>query len=153
MNRRDAISQPKSQRAFGSPPTSESRRLRAAIVAPTNAAREFLTRIPMRIPGGLLFIPTSQIVMIVAHGERLTITTSDSAEYSLDYRLKNLEARLNPAEFLRLSRGTIVKLSAISRILRGSSGTNKVILENGQELNMSRIQAARLGRVLLAVLR
>ncbi len=122
------------------------------MVAPAGAPREYLTRIPVRVQDGLLFVPTSRVVTITAHAERLTITTSDRAEHSFEYRLKDLEARLDPAEFLRLSRSIIVNLTAISRIVRGPNGTNKVVLENGRELNMSRKQAVRLRRAVLAVL-
>ena len=90
--------------------------------------------------------------MIVAHGERLTITASDLAEHSFEYRLKNLEARLDPAQFIRLSRSIIVNLTAISRIIRGPNGMYRVVLENGRELDMSRKQAVRLRRVVLAAL-
>jgi two-component system, LytTR family, response regulator len=118
------------------------------MVGPARGPREYLTRVPVRTQSGLLLIPTSQVLMIVAHGERLTITTSELADYSFEYRLKNLEARLDPGEFLRLGRSIIINLASISRIIREPNGTYRVVLENGRELEMSRKQAVRRRRSL-----
>jgi DNA-binding LytR/AlgR family response regulator len=68
------------------------------------------------------------------------------------YRLKDLEARLDPAEFIRLSCGTLANVNAVSRIVAGSSGTHRVVLQNGDEVGMSRIQTQRLRHVLLRLL-
>jgi len=152
MNSGEVVRPSKPARGVRQPATSESLRLRAAIVAPAGARREFLARIPVRTDDGVLLIPASRVAVIAAHGSRLTITTLDQSEHSFEYRLKNLEARLDPSEFLRLNRSVIVRLSIIARISKGRSGTNKVFLENGQQLIMSRKQAVRLRRVVLAVL-
>lgn len=133
--------------------SSELTRLRAAIVAPASSDCRYLTRIPIRTSGTLLLLPTSHVVMIVAHGERLTVTTTDKRTYSFECRLKNLEVHLDPSEFVRVRRGLMVNLSVVSRIVTASGGTCKVILDDGQELGMSRMQAARLRHVLVDVLR
>jgi two-component system, LytTR family, response regulator len=133
-------------------PGSESARLRNAFVTPADTPREFLRRLPIRADSDLLLIPTSQITMITADGQRLIVTTRDQAEHSLSYRLKDLETRLDPSEFVRLSRSLIVNVNAISRVTAGPNGTSTVQLENGQHVAMSRKQVARLRRVLLELL-
>ena len=70
----------------------------------------------------------------------------------MTYRLKDLERRLDPAEFVRLSRGMLVNVDAVARILSSSSGTSRVILHNGDEIGMSRIETKRLRRVVVEVL-
>jgi two-component system LytT family response regulator len=133
-------------------PTSALLRLRTALVGPVASTREFLTRIPIRTDGDLLLIPAARVVTIVARGERLVITTVDQSEHSVLYRLKDLEAHLDPSQFVRLSRNTIVNVDVVSRIAPESSGTNRVTLDNGQEVRMSRNQAARLRRILRELL-
>jgi DNA-binding LytR/AlgR family response regulator len=100
----------------------------------------------------LILVPTSSVAAVAAHGERLIITTLDHHRHTMHYRLKDLEARLDPAEFIRLSRGTLANVNAVSRIVAGPSGTNRVILQNGDEVGMSRIQTQRLRHVLLRLL-
>jgi DNA-binding LytR/AlgR family response regulator len=133
--------------------TSELARLRAAIVAPAGERGRYLSRIPVRTSGALRLVPTSQVAMIVAHGERLTVTTIDQATYSFECRLKILEIHLDPSQFVRVRRGLMVNLNLVSRIVTASSGTYKVLLQDGQGLGMSRMQAARLRHVLVDVLR
>src|SRR6266404_4142347 len=83
-------------------------RLRAALAKPRPASEpEYLTRIPVRDRTTLVVVPTSQVATIVAEGERHTITTIDHHQHSLLYRLRDLEARLDPAVFIRLNRGAL----------------------------------------------
>jgi two-component system LytT family response regulator len=133
------------------PRVSESKRVRAAVVKPAEARREFLRRVPAKTDDGLHLIASDAILMIVAKGLRLSVVTGDH-EYSVLYRLKDLEARLDPSDFLRLSRGIIVNVNRVSHITSGTSGTSTVTLDNGQQLKMSRNQTGRLRQVLLAVL-
>jgi two-component system LytT family response regulator len=62
----------------------------------------------------------------------------------LTYRLKNLEARLDPARFVRLSRSALANLRLIARFSPMPGGTYLAILANRQEVPVSRTQ----GRVL-----
>jgi two-component system, LytTR family, response regulator len=92
----------------------------------------------------VFLVPVAQVAAIVADSERLTITTIGGKQYVIYYRLKDLESRLDPEQFVRLSRAALVNLSAVSRIVVRQSGTHTVILENGQELSMSRLQSRQL---------
>jgi two-component system, LytTR family, response regulator len=112
----------------------------------------YLCRIPVRDHGSIVLIPTSRVVTITAHGERLTIATSDREEYTMVYRLKDLERRLDPREFVRLNRATLVSVDAVARIVSGSGGTSRVTLRSGDEIGMSRLETRRLRRVVVQVL-
>jgi two-component system LytT family response regulator len=109
----------------------------------------YLVRIPLRCHFEVFLVPVSQVAAIVADGEKLIITTVGQRQYVIHYRLKDLETRLDPEQFVRLSRGALVNVSAVSRIVVRPNSTNTVILEGGQELSMSRIQARRLRNTLL----
>ena len=132
---------------------SETERLRSALVGLTRGSGEFLRRIPVRGDDGLVLVPTDRVVTVAAEGERLIITTTDRGQHTILYRLKDLEARLDPGEFVRLNRSVIVSLNAVKRLIRTPGGSIRVVLENGQELGMSRKQTVRLRRVLQELLK
>jgi two-component system, LytTR family, response regulator len=109
----------------------------------------YLIRIPVRCRSEVFLVPVAQVAAIVADAERLTITTIGGKQYVINYRLKDLESRLDPEQFVRLSRAALVNVSAVSRIVVKQSGINTVILEDGQELSMSRLQSRLLRQTLL----
>ena len=132
---------------------SEARRLRSGLVtASATVKSEFLRRIPVRSDDGLVLVPTARVVTIEAERERLIITTIDQDRHTILCRLKNLEQRLDPADFVRLSRSLIVNINVIVRIVTLRGWTSTAILDNGQRLGMSRKQTVRLRRVLHGLL-
>jgi DNA-binding LytR/AlgR family response regulator len=81
-------------------------RVGAAIDAYESAARPpYLERIPVRAREDVFIIPVHQIASIVAEGELLHLATVKGERHTITYRLKDLEARLDPARFIRLGRG------------------------------------------------
>ncbi len=110
-----------------------------------------LTRIPVRRKDEIVLVPVGQIVSIVAEGELLHLTTSRQEHYTISYRLKDLEARLDPAQFIRLGRGALANIDAIARVTPMPGGTYLVTLHNGQELDVSRIQSRLLRTRLLQI--
>jgi two-component system LytT family response regulator len=108
-----------------------------------------LDRIPVRRKDDILLVPVSQIVSIVAEGELLHLATTRQERHTISYRLKDLEARLDPAKFIRLGRGVLANVDAIVRVTPLPGGMYSVKLQNGQQLDVSRIQSRLLrGRLL-----
>jgi two-component system, LytTR family, response regulator len=108
-----------------------------------------LDRIPVRQKHDIVLVPVHQIASVVAEGELLHITTSRQEKYTLSYRLKDLEARLDPARFIRLGRGTLANIDFITRVTPLAGGTYTVKLRNGEQHDVSRIQSRLLrGRLL-----
>jgi two-component system, LytTR family, response regulator len=103
-----------------------------------------LERIPVRQRDEIIIVPVKEIAAIVAEGEILRITTAQNENYTITYRLKDLAARLNPQQFIRLGRGTLANLELLRRVSPMPGGTYVVTLANGQQLNVSRLQ----GRIL-----
>jgi two-component system LytT family response regulator len=124
--------------------------LRAAINAYDElGAASRLERIPIRKREDIVLIPISQVASIVAEGELLHVTTASQERHTMTYRLKDLEARLDPARFIRLGRGTVANIDHIVRVTPLPGGMYSVRLKNGQELDVSRIQSRILrGRLL-----
>jgi two-component system, LytTR family, response regulator len=106
-------------------------------------------RLPVRRGEDILMVPTDQIVSAVAEGELLHLTTVRNEKHVICYRLKDLEARLDPARFVRLSRGTLANTRMIARFSPMPGGTYLAVMTNGQELSVSRSQARILRNTLL----
>ncbi|MGI8639955.1 MAG: LytR/AlgR family response regulator transcription factor [Pyrinomonadaceae bacterium] len=129
---------------------TESANLKAAIETyEETAPKERLERIPVKWRDEILLIPVSEIASIVADGELLHITNLQNKKYTINFRLKDVEARLDANKFLRLSRGALVNLEMIARISPMPGGTFLVALKNGQEIASSRLQSRILREKLL----
>ncbi len=113
------------------------------------APTRYLRRIPVRKRDDIIIIPVDQIAAIVADGELLHLTLINGERFTITYRLKNLEARLDPAKFVRLSRGTIANVELIHRISPMPGGTYVVSLRNNIQLPVSRLRARVLREELL----
>jgi two-component system LytT family response regulator len=100
-----------------------------------------LERIPIRRRDEIILVPVSQLVSIVADGELLHLRTLSNESYTISYRLRDLAARLEPSHFVRLSRGTVVNIDTISRIVRMPGGMFTVVLNDNQEFPVSRLQS------------
>jgi two-component system LytT family response regulator len=121
----------------------EMTRIQAAAAQYESAAGgpAYIERIPVRRRDDILILPVAQIASVVAEGELLHITTAKNERHTITHRLKELEARLDPAKFVRLSRGTLANVEAIKRVTVMPGGTHLVALANGQQLQVSRLQS------------
>jgi two-component system LytT family response regulator len=128
----------------------QASRVGAAVKAYEAAVRSpFLERIPVRQREEVVLVPVSQVSSIIAEGELLHITTVQRTRYTITYRLKDLEQRLDPARFIRLGRGTIANVDLIAKVGVMPGGTHEAVLTNGQKLQVSRIRSRILRQRLL----
>lgn len=128
----------------------ETEKLRNTAKAFGDAAKsKMLERIPVRKKEEIYLIPVDEVASIIADGELLHLTTGKNQKYAINFRLKDLELRLDEKKFVRLSRGALANLSMISRISPMPGGTYLVVLTNGQEINSSRLQSKILRAKLL----
>jgi two-component system LytT family response regulator len=133
----------------------ESGERRAAALANVAAAyaqasrRTYLERLPVRRRMEVIILPVRQISSIVSEGELLHITTLTKERYTITYRLHLLEGRLDPRRFVRLARGTLANIDAITKISPMPGGTYMATLSNGEDLQVSRIQSRVLRETLL----
>jgi two-component system LytT family response regulator len=121
-------------------PAETGRLHMAAATIDLGAPTGFLRRIPVRRDEDILILPVEQIASVVAHGEVLHVTLASGERHVLNYTLRELEARLDPARFLRLSRSTIANIELIERVSPMPGGTYVVTLRNRQRLNVSRLR-------------
>jgi two-component system LytT family response regulator len=125
--------------------TREIRRVDRAATAYEDAVKpEPLDRIPIRKRDELTFLPVDQVASVIADGELLHLHTFKQGRQTITFRLKDLEARLDPARFVRLGRGTLANLDAIVKVNAMPGGTHVALMSNGQKLQISRIQSRKL---------
>jgi two-component system LytT family response regulator len=142
---RETISRAQERLERAEAPVEAAARLTAAAEDYQAATRpQILERIPVRHHDEIVILPVKEIASIVADGELLYLTTAQNESYTLSYRLKDLEARLDPARFVRLGRGTLANIEMMRKVSAMPGGTYVVTLSNGQQLNVSRLQ----GRIL-----
>ncbi|HEY8563757.1 MAG TPA: response regulator [Pyrinomonadaceae bacterium] len=121
---------------------AETENVQKAAAAYSEAVgHEYLERIPVKKREEIFLVPVSEIASIVADGELLHITTDKNQKYVINYRLKDLEMRLAPEKFVRLSRGALANLEMIARVSPLPGGTYLIALKNGQEIASSRLQS------------
>lgn len=123
--------------------TLERARARAA------GTPQYLERIPVKRKDETIILPVRQISSVVADGELLHLTTVGNERFTISHRLHALEARLDPAKFVRLSRGSLAAVDQIQKVSPLPGGTYQVQMANGQALAVSRIQSKRLRETLL----
>ena len=109
-------------------------RARPALVKDSGAApARFLARSGARY----VVIGETQVVCFSSEGG-VTRMVAESGQYWMDQTLNELEARLNPALFFRISRAAMVSLNAVQEVLPMVGGAGEVLLKNGQRLEVSR---------------
>lgn len=77
-------------------------------------------------------------VLYFASEEGLTRLVADGAQYWMDPTLNELEQRLDPARFFRISRAALINLNAVAEVFPFPGGSGEVLLKNGQRLEVSR---------------
>lgn len=101
----------------------------------------FLTRIPIRQKDKIILLSAGEIVSVMAEGRRLKLQTLNGESYEIDYRLKDLEMRLDSEKFIKLSRSALVNIEFINRAKILNGGNHLIFLENGQQIFTSRTQS------------
>ncbi len=98
---------------------------------------QFLPRLVGRRAQKLQVLPIETVQAIVADRELIFALTADG-RYLLSQTLRDLEARLDPAHFLRVHKQTIVNLGSVAEIDPVPKGGAVVRLRNGATIEVSR---------------
>ncbi|MYA27769.1 MAG: response regulator transcription factor [Nitrospira sp. SB0672_bin_25] len=112
---------------------------------------QYIDRFPIRKHDDIYLLPVHRIASAVSEGELMHVTTIDKERYTMNYRLKTLEAKLDPKRFLRVGRGALVNVETIRKITPMPGGSYLLTLTNTQQLRVSRSQSRALRSHLLQV--
>ena len=98
---------------------------------------DYPEKIAIKDRGETTLVPSKTISWIEAAGDYMCIHAGDEV-HVLRSTLKELESKLNPINFQRIHRSTIVNLERIEKVCSHINGEYYLILDNGSRLKMSR---------------
>ncbi len=116
----------------------ETARVQAAGALYTEAKGGYLERLPVRRKHDIVIVAVRDIASLVTEHELLVLTTVNKERFVLDTPLREIEGRLDPARFVRLSRSALANLDVIARVEPLPGGLHTVHLSNGQQIHVSR---------------
>lgn len=96
-----------------------------------------LARILIKEPKRIYFIKAEDIYWFEASGDYVILHT-ESKSHLINYSLTELEQRLNPENFVRIHRSTIVNVSVISEFEPYFNGEYFITLKNKTKVKLSR---------------
>ena len=82
-------------------------------------------------------LPESRVLFFESEGRR-TRVSSETGQFWMDPTLDELEERLDPARFLRVSDAVLVSVNAVAEVRRRFGGWGEVVLKNGRRLEVKR---------------
>jgi two-component system, LytTR family, response regulator len=111
------------------------RRLNSAI--PSAVGSQWLTRLSIKDDEHILFVPVDEIIWIEAANKYVVVYTPTGSHISRQ-TIQGLEDQLNPREFVRTHRSTLVRKAAVRGLHPLFHGDYIVKLMNGAEVPLSR---------------
>lgn len=131
-------------------PADEPQALRPLIeelVAELRAQRRRTTRLAVKTSGKVVFLRPDEIDWVEAAGNYVKLHVGADAHL---YResMKNMEARLEGGQFVRIHRSAIVNVDRIRELQPWFHGEYVVILQGGVRLMASRVFSDRLDRLI-----
>ena len=114
---------------------------RIADVAPGEAIAahptRYIDRIMVKTDGRVLFVRVNDVDWFEASGNYIRLHAQKQT-YMIRETMNALEAQLNPAQFARIHRATIVNLDRIRELQPWFAGDYVVILHDGAQLKLTR---------------
>ena len=104
---------------------------------PQHSAGSYLSRVLVIEQGRATFVRTDRIDRIEADRNYVMLHVGEQA-HRLRATIAAMAERLDPAQFLRVNRSTLVRLDAVKSMTEWSHGDYKIIMQDGTELIWSR---------------
>jgi len=97
---------------------------------------EYPDRIASRLGDRLWFLDLVKVTHFYAE-DKLTFAASEGKVFCVDHTIAQLEQKLNPRQFVRIHRGTIVNLGWVKEVALLMGGTLNVRLKDGKETELT----------------
>ena len=107
------------------------------LIAQAKPQSERLSRIAVRTGERVLFVKVEQIEYIESAGNYV-VMHAGKENHVVRETLMALEEKLDPKQFLRISRSTLVNVDQIKELQPLFKGEHVVVLHNGKQLTMTR---------------
>ncbi len=115
----------------------------ATALAPPRPATRYLERLVLKEVGRVAFLSVSEVDWLEAE-DYYVQAHAGSQTHLLRQSLRDLEAQLDPRQFVRIHRSTIVNVRRIKELRPLFHGEYQVILHDGTTLKLSRSYRERL---------
>lgn len=118
-----------------------------ALLQGVQGEKKYPDRLVIKAGGRVLFLKTSEVDYVEAAGNYLNLHVGKDS-HLIRETMQNLEAKLDPEQFLRIHRSTIVNIERIKEFQPWFGGEYVVILRDGKRLTLSRTYRPRVERLL-----
>ena len=105
--------------------------------APAARTTPYLERLLVIEDGRAIFLSTNRIDRVESERNYVYLTSAGQ-RHRLRATIGSVAERLDPAQFLRINRSTLVRLDAVTSMTEWSHGDYKVVMHDGTELIWSR---------------
>lgn len=106
--------------------------------APGTDTGDYLTRIPVQTNREVRIVPVADVVYFQSDGPYVELHVEEDTPFLIRERMKTLEARLDPKDFCRIHRSTIVNLAYVDSVQPNYNDRYVVRLSTGKRLPVSR---------------
>lgn len=100
--------------------------------------RKYKTRLVVKEPGRIKLVEVEQINYISGAGNYADVYLFNDKHVLHRETLTSLESQLDPKEFVRIHRSSIIRKSSVSELKANENGDYSVILKSGHKLTLSR---------------
>jgi two-component system, LytTR family, response regulator len=107
------------------------------VTALQDKTQRWVSRIPIKEKNGIIFVPVEGILWIEAADKYVELHTADRT-YLARQTIQSLEESLDPKQFVRIHRSTIVRKAVVRGLHPLFHGDYLMRLSNGTELTLSR---------------
>jgi len=139
----DALTRAKLQ--LRSEPAGPFKKQLTTLLGSVDGDSRYIKRLVVKTGGRIVFLKVEEVDWIEAAGNYLTLHVGTSS-HLIRETMNDIESRLDPSQFLRIHRSTIVNIDRIREMQPLFHGDFTVILMNGTRLMLSRNYKSRLPR-------
>ncbi len=100
--------------------------------------KQRLSRFLVRSGSRYLVVPAAETAYFDSLDGLTRLVTNTGSEYWMDPSLQELEARVDPQQFFRISRAALVNLNAIAEVHSLPGGNAAIVLKGKTQLDVSR---------------
>ena len=118
-----------------------------AVLAELRPAAEYPARFVVRDAKGLYFVRADEIDHVDADGNYVGLWAR-GRRHLLRETMKGIEAKLDPARFVRVHRSAIVNVDRVKRLEPWAHGEYVITMEDGAKITSSRTHGTRLQELL-----
>jgi two-component system, LytTR family, response regulator len=122
-----------------------------ALVEEIKRAPKHIQWVLIKKPNRFLLLDVAGIVCIESQGNYVRVH-HENGSHLLRETISSFEEQLNPGEFLRIHRSTIVQIGWIKELQRWFNGNYLVTMKNGMQLTLTRNYRSNFRRVVYSSL-